>query len=143
MTKVQRNPLNENIMAGDKLGDILIIEDNRDTQILLKYLLASEYNLVIIGDFNQAIEISSQSHFDLLLVDINLGEERTGVDLLNILRETEPYRNVPMIAITAYAMPGDYQRFLNIGFNAYISKPFTRMDLINTIKNFIPKSYEE
>lgn len=127
-------------MNGEKLGHILIIEDNRDTQTLLKYLLGADYNLKIVGEFNQAIEIANEASFDLLLIDINLGEERTGVDLLNILRETDPYNDVPMVAITAYAMPGDFQRFINIGFDAYISKPFTRPDLINTIKNFIPKN---
>jgi len=127
-------------MNGEKLGHILIIEDNRDTQTLLKYLLGADYHLQIVGEFNQAIEIANEASFDLLLIDINLGEERTGVDLLNILRETDPYNDVPMIAITAYAMPGDFQRFINIGFDAYISKPFTRHDLINTIKNFIPKN---
>ena len=127
-------------MNGEKLGHILIIEDNRDTQTLLKYLLGADYNLQIVGEFNQAIEVANEASFDLLLIDINLGEERTGVDLLNILRETDPYNDVPMIAITAYAMPGDFQRFINIGFDAYISKPFTRHDLINTIKNFIPKN---
>lgn len=130
-------------MNSERLGDILIIEDNRDTQILLRYLLGAEYNLEIVGEFNKAIELAGSSNFDLLLVDINLGEERTGVDLLNILRETEPYRNVPMIAITAYAMPGDYQRFLSIGFDAYISKPFTRLDLIDAIKDFIPNTHNE
>nr|MBX2821319.1 response regulator [Rhodothermaceae bacterium] len=91
-------------MNGEKLGHILIIEDNRDTQTLLKYLLGADYNLKIVGEFNQAIEIANEASFDLLLIDINLGEERTGVDLLNILRETDPYNDVPMVAITAYAM---------------------------------------
>ena len=127
-------------MNGEKLGHILIIEDNRDTQTLLKYLLGADYDIKIVGEFNQAVEVANEASFDLLLIDINLGEERTGVDLLNILRETDPYNDVPMIAITAYAMPGDFQRFINIGFDAYISKPFTRHDLINTIKNFIPNN---
>ena len=86
-------------MNGEKLGHILIIEDNRDTQTLLKYLLGADYDLQIVGEFNQAIEVANEASFDLLLIDINLGEERTGVDLLNILRETDPYNDVPMIAI--------------------------------------------
>ena len=88
-------------MNGEKLGHILIIEDNKDTQTLLKYLLGPVYNLEIVGEFNQAIERAGESSFDLLLIDINLGEERTGVDLLNILRETASYRDVPMIAINS------------------------------------------
>lgn len=126
-------------MKSTKLGHILIIEDNRDTQLLLKYLLRPDYDIEIVSEFNEAIQHAGNSEFDLLLIDINLGEERTGVDLLHILRETDPYHDVPMIAITAYAMPGDYQRFINIGFDAYISKPFTRNDLLTTIEGFIPK----
>ena len=131
--------IDSHAMKEEKQGRILIVEDNRDTQILLDYLLKPEYVLDIAESVSKAIELTAETQYDLLLVDINLGEERTGVDLLKMLRENSLYDGVPLIAITAYAMPGDYQRFIGMGFDAYISKPFTRLDLINTIKSFLPK----
>ena len=118
---------------------ILVVEDNRDTQILLKYLLDAQFSLTIVPGVTEALEQTSNSPFDLLLVDINLGEQRTGVDLLRILRDIEDYRDVPVIAITAYAMPGDPQRFLRMGFNAYISKPFSREELFKVIDELLPR----
>ena len=120
---------------------ILVVEDNKDTQILLKYLLDSHFAVSIVPGVTEALEQTSDIRFSLLLVDINLGEQRTGVDLLRILRDLEEYREVPVIAITAYAMPGDPQRFLRMGFNAYISKPFSRDELFKVIEDLLPRNF--
>ena len=120
-------------MKSDKSGHILIIEDNEDTQYLLRYLLDKWYQVTIVARVDEALEKVTQFAFDLLLVDINLGEERTGVDLLNIIRGNDEYTHLPMLAITAYAMPGDNKRFMSMGFNGYVSKPFTRRELYSAI----------
>lgn len=116
---------------------ILVVEDNADTQILLRYLLETRFLLEVVTRVGDALEKTSERIFDLLLVDINLGEERTGVDLLNILRDNDTYAHVPMVAITAYAMPGDYERFISMGFDGYVSKPFTRIELMKAIDDIL------
>lgn len=107
--------------------------------MLLRYLLGAQFDLITVPCVDDALQKTKQSNFDLLLVDINLGEELTGVDLLQILRERDNYLDTPMIALTAYAMPGDYQRFIKLGFDAYVSKPFTRSELFEVIDAFLPK----
>ena len=124
-------------MKPKKFGHILIVEDNEDTQLLLKYLLDAWYDTSVVTRVDEALEQVADHVFDLLLVDINLGEERTGVDLLNILRNTEDYANLPLVAVTAYAMPGDYDRFITMGFDAYVSKPFTRKQLYAAIYSIL------
>ncbi len=116
---------------------ILVVEDNVDTQILLRYFLQASYKIDIACKIDEALQFTTQHTFDLLLVDIHLGEERTGIDLLNMIRQKGPYESVPIIALTAYAMPGDRNRFLNMGFDGYVSKPFTQKQLLETIAQLL------
>ena len=122
--------------------NILVVEDNQDTQILLRYILNARFNLQIVSRVDDAIRTASETLFQLMLVDINLGEERTGVDLLHLIRGKEQYTNTPVIALTAYAMPGDDRKFLASGFTGYVSKPFTRNELLKAIDEAIDTRYE-
>ncbi len=120
-------------MPIDAKAPILVVEDNKDTQILLKYLLGTRYAIDTVSRVTDALDRIEHRDYLFLLVDINLGEERTGIDLLNILRENDLYSELPLIAITAYAMPGDDHKFISMGFDGYVSKPFSRNDLYSAI----------
>ncbi len=113
---------------------ILIVEDNPDTQTLLSYLLRSIFEIEIVSCVANALTCASEQHFDLFLLDINLGEQQTGLDLLHLLRKMPHHADTPALALTAYAMPGDRERFTESGFNNYLSKPFTRKNLMNAIE---------
>jgi CheY-like chemotaxis protein len=112
---------------------ILAVEDNSETQLLLQHLLEPAYQIEVTGGIETALEVAEDEHFDVLLLDINLSEERTGTDLLHLLRDRRDLGGVPAIALTAYAMPGDRESFLDKGFDRYVSKPFTRSDLTDAI----------
>ena len=112
---------------------ILAVEDNPDTQVLLRYLLRSDYELEIVGRVEEALQRAAAEPVDLFLLDINLGEECTGIDLLHRLRRMHPYGETPALAITAYALPGDQERFYHAGFSGYVAKPFTRAGLLGAV----------
>ncbi|MEX0747435.1 MAG: response regulator [Rhodothermales bacterium] len=116
---------------------ILAVEDNPDTQLLLRYLLRPHYELEIVSHVDDALEAARNGQFDLLVLDINLGEERTGIDLLVELRRMSKYATTPALALTAYAMPGDRERFEASGFDVYISKPFTRKELYEALQSML------
>ncbi|MEZ4698953.1 MAG: response regulator [Rhodothermales bacterium] len=122
--------------AGSKTS-ILVVEDNVDTQILLRYFLQSSYQIALACKVDEAIQLTAHTTYSLLLMDIHLGEERTGIDLLHLLRQQPEYAKVPIIALTAYAMPGDRNRFINMGFDGYVSKPFTQKQLLDTINQVL------
>lgn len=124
-------------MDQDRTARILAVEDNPDTQLLLRYLLRPHYDVEIVTHVDDALETARRQTFDLLVLDINLGEERTGIDLLQELRELEAYRSTPALALTAYAMPGDRERFESSGFTQYISKPFTRKELYDALEDML------
>jgi CheY-like chemotaxis protein len=112
---------------------ILVVEDNPETQLLLKHLLKSRFEVTITSGVDEALDAARQGAFDLFLLDINLGEQRTGTDLLHLLDEGNHLDGASAVALTAYAMPGDREDFIQEGFDAYISKPFARSDLHDTI----------
>lgn len=113
---------------------ILAVEDNSETQLLLKHLLKESFEVVVVQGVDEALAAVDEQSFDALLLDINLSEQRTGTDLLHLLRERDDLVDVPAIALTAYAMPGDREDFLEAGFDQYVSKPFTRADLTDAIE---------
>jgi CheY-like chemotaxis protein len=117
---------------------VLAVEDNSETQLLLEHLLKKSYEVVVVAGVDEALDTVSDTRFDALLLDINLSEERTGTDLLHLLRERNDMTDVPAIALTAYAMPGDREDFLESGFDQYVSKPFTRADLTEAIETSLP-----
>ncbi len=127
-------------MTLDRPPRILAVEDNPDTQLLLRYLLRSRYDVEIVTHVDDALEAAHKQEYDLLVLDINLGEERTGIDLLRELRELDAYKTTPALALTAYAMPGDRQRFEDSGFTQYISKPFTRKELYEALMDMLEVS---
>jgi CheY-like chemotaxis protein len=114
---------------------ILAVEDNSETQLLLKHLLKGSYEINVVPGVEGALEAVDENVFDVLLLDINLSEEKTGTELLHLIREREQMDTVPAVALTAYAMPGDREDFLEKGFDEYVSKPFTRADLTEAIEN--------
>lgn len=114
---------------------ILAVEDNSETQLLLEHLLKKSFDVQVVAGVDEALEAVDAHPFDAFLLDINLSEERTGTDLLHLLRERDDMEDVPAIALTAYAMPGDREDFLEAGFDQYVSKPFTRADLTEAIES--------
>lgn len=118
--------------ADDKPA-VLVVEDNNDTRMLLERILRSTYNVQAVGDARSALLAMNERRFAGLVLDINLGGKETGADVLRIARSLPNYGGVFAIALTAYALPGDRERLLAAGFNEYISKPFTRQSLMETL----------
>ncbi len=127
-------PPTNQTMNSDGKARLLVVEDNPDTLTLLRYMLQAEYTLAMANNVEDALSAADAQSFDLFLFDINLGEERSGVDLLRLLRDRPAFAATPAVALTAYAMPGDRERFLAAGFTGYLSKPFTRQSLQETVK---------
>lgn len=121
-------------MSATEKPRILAVEDNSETQLLLEHLLKESFEVTVVEGVDDALDAVKGTTFDAFLLDINLSEQRTGTDLLHLLQERDDMGNVPAIALTAYAMPGDREDFLEAGFDQYVSKPFTRADLTDAIE---------
>lgn len=115
----------------------LIVEDDEISYSLLKNILNDFCEADIATNMQDAMNKASEYLYSFVIMDINLGADDTGIDVTREIRTIEGYHNVPIIAVTAYSMKGDKNFFINSGLDAYVSKPFTRTELIETIKRSI------
>jgi CheY-like chemotaxis protein len=116
--------------APEGAPSVLVVEDNEDTRALLERILGRAYRVCAVPDALSALDRMNRQRFDALVLDINLGGKQTGVDVLRVARTLPGYGRVFAVALTAYALPGDRERFLAAGFDRYVSKPFTRTALM-------------
>ena len=119
--------------ANSKLR-LLIIEDQPDIRMYLDVILKSTYDVDMVDNPEDALRKAEAERYDLFLVDINLKDERDGVDLFHAFRAMPKYEHAPMIACTAYALASERVYFLQTGFDEYVSKPFQRKVLLDTLE---------
>jgi len=119
-------------------GQLLVVEDNRDTRLLLERVLSPAWTPTVVSGPEEAFAAAEETAFDAAIVDIHLGAELNGVEVMQHLRrEGRPaghYDHVPFVALTAYAMPEDEEQFRKVGFDAYLAKPFAREDLLAALR---------
>jgi two-component system, cell cycle response regulator DivK len=116
---------------------ILIVEDNELNMKLLNDLLeAHGYDVLSTGRGAVAIEWARQYHPDLILMDLQLPDV-SGLDATRQLKANAETRDIPIIAVTAFAMAGDQKRALDHGCDAYVAKPIALRDFLNLVAGFI------
>ncbi|MBI5404259.1 MAG: PAS domain S-box protein [Ignavibacteriae bacterium] len=120
--------------------EILCVDDDSFTREYLEYILKGKYNVYFAEDGVTAIEISKTRKFSLILMDINLGKGMDGVETTRKIHKLPGYEGIPVIAMTAFAMVGDKEEFLQNGMNDYISKPFKSNELIKLVELSLSKN---
>ena len=116
----------------------LYIEDQVDSQILFKVQMKNLKEIKFAVSFEEAMPILDSDKFDFIVMDINLQGEYNGLDALKLIQRMPNYENVPIIAVTAYVLPGDKEKFIATGFSGFISKPLFREKMVDTLKKIIP-----
>lgn len=108
---------------------VMIVEDNPQNMKLLEMLLRSKpYTLLKAYDGEEALDIATREQPDLIVMDMQL-PKMSGIEVTKKLRQMPVFSHTPIIALTAYAMRGDKERFLQAGCNAYLSKPISTREL--------------
>lgn len=116
---------------------LLCVDDDSFTREYLDYILKNVYNISFAENGFTAIEMTKSRKFSLILMDINLGKGMDGIETTRKIRMLPGYENVPIIAMTAFAMKGDREEFINGGMEEYISKPFKSNELIKMIEKVL------
>ena len=101
---------------------IALVEDNADNRLVARGILQDLYEVEEYVTGTDAREGLRHDAPALVLLDISL-PAMDGVEVLRRLREDPALRELPVIALTAHAMAGDRERFLRLGFDAYVTKP--------------------
>ena len=116
---------------------ILIVEDNELNMKLFHDLLEVHgYETFQTKDGREAMDLARKHKPHLILMDIQLPEV-SGLDVTKWIKEDEELKNIPVIAVTAFAMKGDEEKIRNGGCEAYISKPISVMHFLDVVRKHL------
>jgi CheY-like chemotaxis protein len=116
---------------------VLLVEDNAQNRYLATYLLESGgYEVACATTGGEALERVRARRPDLLLTDIQM-PDIDGYEVGRRLRADPEFLDLPMIALTSYAMPGDREKVLGMGFNGYIEKPINPETFLAEIRQVL------
>ena len=118
------------------MKSILIVEDEAISAILLRKLLEKDFKVDVAQNAKDCLALAQNNIYNICILDINLGKgSKDGKDLLAYFKSMPKYSKCKYIAITAYALPGDRDTYINMGFDQYFSKPIVFEEVINCIKD--------
>lgn len=122
---------------------ILVVEDNDRNRRLMRILLKSRgYEVIEAGTGAEAMSYLSSQLPDLILMDIQL-PHTDGLSLTYDIKNDPRTKDIPIIAVTAYAMKGDREKMLKSGCDDYISKPIDTQKLPQTIADVLNRFSEK
>ncbi len=117
---------------------VILLVDDQDTavEVLHDYLTMRGYQVLVGRDGIEGVEQTRAKHPDLILMDIQM-PVMNGLDAIQKIRADTDIAAIPIIALTALAMPGDKEHGLEAGANDYLSKPVNMKKLVNTIDGIL------
>jgi PAS domain S-box-containing protein len=122
------------LQSDSQLRTLLYVEDNPANLMLIEKLIARQPNIRLLSakDGNRGIAIARASLPDAILMDINL-PGISGIDALKILTDDPTTAHIPVIALSANAMPRDIERGVDAGFYRYLTKPIKVSEFMDTL----------
>ncbi len=118
---------------------VLIVEDNEKNLKLFKVIIDSMgHKTITVKDGEEGVKTAIEKIPDLILMDIQM-PVMDGITALRILKSDARTENIPVIALTSYAMKGDRERLLKEGFVHYISKPIDKNSFIEDVGEILKK----
>ncbi len=116
---------------------ILVVEDNETNMYLIRFMLEkSGYEVIEAMEGSVGVELAVKEKPDLIIMDIQL-PDINGLEATKRIRASEADGEVPIIALTSYAMVGDRERALAAGCTGYIEKPINPETFIAEIEKFL------
>ncbi len=116
-----------------KQYDILLAEDSPSNQIVFRAMMnGSPYTLHVVNNGKEAVEALKNRQFDAVLMDIYM-PEMDGVEATKCIRADQSIDYIPIIALTANAMQGDQDRFMQAGMDDYLAKPADKQSLLGKL----------
>lgn len=118
---------------------VLIVEDNMDTYELVHFILEkSNYETFLAVNGRDGVNAALKQKPDLIIMDLSM-PEMDGWTATNIIKKNPQTKSIPLIALTAHALPGDRQRAMDAGCDEYITKPMDLSDLVEAVQYWVNK----
>ena len=123
-------------MTGNR---ILVVEDNeRNLKLVRDVLQYAGYDVIAASSGEQGVALARERVPDLVLMDLQL-PTMDGTEALRLLRNDPLTREIPVVAVTAFAMKDDRERALDAGFDSYIEKPISVRTLPDQVRGFLDR----
>ena len=118
--------------------NILVVDDNMlNLKVAERLLKAYKCNITLVSSGSECLDKISNNKYDLILLD-DMMPRMSGTETLQKLKEIETF-NTPVVALTANAITGMKEEYINRGFNDYLSKPIIKEDLNRVMKKYLKK----
>ena len=121
------------------LTSLLYIEDDSSNREIVSMFLKDYFLVDTASESSEALDKINKHNYAIILLDISLCKGLNGLELAREIKKLKNYKDIPIIAVTAYAFREDEERILKSGFTQYISKPFTKNSLLDKINRALSK----
>ena len=117
----------------------MIVEDNMDTYELVKFILEKNgFETFLAMNGRDGVNAAAKQHPDLIIMDLSM-PEMDGWTATRLIKGNLQTSAIPLIALTAHALPGDRNRAFDAGCDEYITKPMDLLDLLETVNDWMQK----
>jgi len=117
---------------------ILIADDEPDIVTSLEFLMrGGNYEVRVALNGEEALRLAESFRPDVVLLDVMM-PQRSGFEVCQKIRENPALRDVKIVMLTAKGRDAEKDRGLNLGANAYVTKPFSTKELMNTVRGLLP-----
>ena len=124
---------------GTRQPTILIIENEVSNRILIERVLSTRgYRCISASNGQEALNILDREYVDLILTDLSM-PVLDGYRTTQLIRERPALANVPIVAVTAYALSDENEAAMQIGCNEYLTKPFKPRQLLEVVDRLLPQ----
>ena len=130
----QVNSTEDLVKTQRRLPSILLVEDDETTRSVTGIFLKNYFIIETASDALSAIKMAKEKKYSAILMDINLGIGMNGVEAAREIKKLPGYKDISIIAFTAFAMEKDKEEFLNACCSHYLSKPFTKQELLDVVR---------
>lgn len=137
INRYETPPPVEEVIEKKDVIKILLAEDYKHSQIIVTRLLKKNTfeNIVVVENGEDAYKMAQQEDFDLILMDMQM-PIMNGFEATEKIRQIDKYKDIPIIALTAFAMKGDREKCLEAGATDYIPKPIDSKEFIEKVKYY-------
>lgn len=120
------------------MSRVLVIDDETVVGTILRYALDVDgHQTIVAGDGTTGIEMARTEHPDLIVLDLMMPDV-TGYDVLEVLRDDDDTKDLPIVILTAVTMQRERERCLERGADAVLIKPFDPRDVAQALGELLP-----
>ena len=131
--------LRRSILTDMSKGHILVVEDNMDTYELVRFILKKNgYETFLAVNGRDGVNAAIKQTPNLIIMDLSM-PQMDGWTAIGLIKKDERTLSIPLLALTAHALPGDRQRAMDAGADEYITKPMDLDNLVKSVDHWISK----